>query len=328
MQEFASSRWVRPTRSAVEISPQDPLRVLLVEDDPEYGRMVERALRRGRPPFSVHREGRLDGALRRLERERYDALVIDLQLPDAVARSTLANACTLAHGLPVIVLTGTDDDGLALEAIRRGAQDYLVKQRTQALALPGSVMRAIERHRRCASLGIATAPEAQPAPAPADELQLLDHLGRALARVRRRREPLAVMVAGYADLDFLAKSFGADGTERIVSHAASRLALCVRRGDLLARLDPRRFAVVLEGRGDAQQWEQVAHGFRDVLESLETEVQDGFEVGGLRTRIGISLHPDEGGDPETLLENATSAWDRANPHGGVAFYSAAAAAAG
>src|SRR5207249_84286 len=84
-------------------------RVLLIEDDPEYGRMVERVLRRSRPPLWVHREERLDAGLDRLEHDHYDALVMDLKLPDAAGRSTLENACAQADHLPVVVLTSTDD---------------------------------------------------------------------------------------------------------------------------------------------------------------------------------------------------------------------------
>jgi CheY-like chemotaxis protein len=106
-------------------------RVLLVEDDPEYGRMVERVLRRARPPLWVHREERLAAGLDCLEHDHYDALVMDLKLPDAEGRSTLENACAQANQLPVVVLTSTDDEALALDAIRGGAEDYLVKQRAR-----------------------------------------------------------------------------------------------------------------------------------------------------------------------------------------------------
>src|SRR5206468_5852426 len=75
-------------RAPVEDTPLPPehaalaqYRVLLVEDDPEYGRMVERVLRRARPPLWVHREERLAAAHDCLEHDHYDALVMDLKLP-------------------------------------------------------------------------------------------------------------------------------------------------------------------------------------------------------------------------------------------------------
>src|SRR5262245_33298816 len=218
-------------------------RVLLVEDDPEYGRMVERVLRCARPPLWVHREERLAAGLDCLEHDHYDALVMDLKLPDAEGRSTLANACARASQLPVLVLTSTDDEDLALEAIRGGAEDYLVKQRTHALSLPGVVRRAIERHRRHS----ARPTGAGPAAAVIDRSELRDQIARALARARRRHTPVAVMVAGYADLDWLAEAFVPAAIDRLGARAAEQLALRMRSGDLLAPLDAARFAVVLEG---------------------------------------------------------------------------------
>jgi GGDEF domain-containing protein len=125
-------------------------------------------------------------------------------------------------------------------------------------------------------------------------IELLDQLARALARARRWQTPVAVMVAGYADLDWLTEAFVPSAIDRRAVRAAERLALRVRSGDVLARLDPMRFAVVLDGDADQAQ--------------------------GLEARVGISLYPDDGDDPETLLGNASVAWTVANSQNGVRFY--------
>jgi len=220
-------------------------RVLLVEDDPEYGRMVERVLRRARPPLWVHREERLAAGLHRLERDHYDALVMDLKLPDTEGRATLENACAQAKELPVVVLTSTDDEGLALDAIRGGAEDYLVKQRTHALSLPGAVLHAIARHRR----NDGRLP-AHSAPRVSDEIELERQIARAIARAHRRQTPVAVMMAAYADLDWLREAFVPAAIERLGARAVERLALRMHRGDVLAYLDATRFAVVVERDAD------------------------------------------------------------------------------
>jgi diguanylate cyclase (GGDEF)-like protein len=307
-----------PRRRGDELPGLDASRVLLVEDDAEYGRMVARVLRRATPPLWVHRENRLDAALRRLERGHYDALVVDLKLPDASGRATLEAACALAERLPVLVLTGTDDENLALEAMRAGAEDYLVKQRTHALTLPGAVSRAMERHRRRRS-GAPEAPEIEDAGL-ADEVQLLDHLQSALARATRLRRSVAVLVARYEDVDWLAEAFGREAVERILARAVRRIGGHVRRGDLLARIDGDRLAMVVEGRGEADDLRIVARELRLALGTFETELDEGVEVGGLTAAIGIALLPPEGADPETLLENASQALENASPHGGIQFY--------
>jgi len=328
-----------------------PLRVLLVEDDPEYGRMVERALRRARPPLWVHREERLDAALGRLERERYDAMLVDLTLPDGAGRSTLGCACAVANHLPVVVLTGADDDSLALDATRSGAQDYLVKQRTHALAISGAVLRAIERHRRgrhprlapvedvptatpaarragalAAGAAVPAGPVAAPPVRPAtpnDEVLLLEHLERALARARRRGESPGVLVAGFDDLDLVEGVLGREGVESMLERARLRLARCLRRSDTLARLDSRSFAVVVEGCRDTSVHRRIALKLRGALQAVGSEAAHRSRVIGLVSRVGLSTYPADGEDVETLLENADAARERAAAEDGIAFYATA-----
>ena len=86
-----------------------------------------------------------------------------------------------------------------------------------------------------------------------------------------------------------------------------------------ARLDPMRFAVVLEGDADQAQLEGIAQGLRAVMQGVEIELDYGV-VMGLEARVGISLHPDDGDDPETLLENASVAWEDAESQDGVRFH--------
>jgi GGDEF domain-containing protein len=94
----------------------------------------------------------------------------------------------------------------------------------------------------------------------------------------------------------------------------------LRSGDFLARLDRARFAVVLEGDADSAQLEGIAQGLRDVLQRVEIELDRGVVL-GLEARVGIARYPREGDDSETLLENASVAWEVADCQGGVRFYS-------
>jgi len=307
-----------PRKRADELPGLEAPRVLLVEDDVEYARIVARVLRRARPPLWVHCERRLDAALRRLERGRFDALILDLSLPDATGRATLESACVLSARLPVLVLTGTEDEHLELEAMRAGAEDYLVKQRTPAMQLPGAVMRAMERHRKHLTQADASAEAA--ADDVADEVGLLDRLEGSLARSARSGHPVAVLVARYEDVDWLEEAFGREAVDRVLARALRRVARRVRRGDLLARIDGDRLALVVEGSDDPDGLRVLARELRRAMGTFETELEDGVEVGGLVSAIGIARVPPQGADPETLIENATLALESAAPHGGIRFY--------
>jgi DNA-binding response OmpR family regulator len=128
---------------------RDPIRVLLVEDEIESARLVMRRLTYyPSAHFEVTHVPDLGTAFARLESEDFDVMVLDLCLPDAEGFDTLASACGLARHLPIVVLTGVDDDEMSLRAIRAGAQDYLIKPLTDVRPVARALLNARERHRR------------------------------------------------------------------------------------------------------------------------------------------------------------------------------------
>jgi len=138
----------------------EQLRLLLVEDDDGYARIIPRALTRSGLGFEMVRATSMDEA-RRLPREgHFDAVLLDLSLPDSEGQNTFVNMRRLVVEAPIIVLTASDDRRLALEAVKAGAQDYLVKGQVDLLSLARSIRYAVERqlnqteqNRRIARLG-------------------------------------------------------------------------------------------------------------------------------------------------------------------------------
>jgi len=130
------------------IYPDRTVRLLYVEDDPEAARLFARRLGWFRAVrFEVEQASDLQTALACLANEAYDAVLLDLSLPDGEAMSTLAAAGALARRVPIIVLTGNDDADTALLAARLGVQDYLCKNDQDGLSVGHAVLEAIERHR-------------------------------------------------------------------------------------------------------------------------------------------------------------------------------------
>jgi signal transduction histidine kinase len=76
-----------------------------------------------------------------------DIVLLDMGLPDGHGLDTVRRAHAAAPGVPMIVLTGLDDEALAAEAMKAGAQDYLIKGQIENRALPRALRHAIERHR-------------------------------------------------------------------------------------------------------------------------------------------------------------------------------------
>ena len=100
-------------------------RVLIVEDNAMDSSLIARMLRHGDGGFEVAHAERLDDAVALVKARRFDVIISDLTLPDSQGLSTFNGIQQAAVKLPVIVISGTDDEQLALAAVREGAQDYL-----------------------------------------------------------------------------------------------------------------------------------------------------------------------------------------------------------
>lgn len=120
--------------------------VLVVEDNPGDARLVELFLMEGPGrQFRVVKADRLSLGLAALESEPVDVVLLDLSLPDSFGLDTLATVKAAHPRVPVVVLTGNADEALAIEALRKGAQDYLVKGQGDGDLMRRSVRYAIER---------------------------------------------------------------------------------------------------------------------------------------------------------------------------------------
>jgi len=84
-------------------------------------------------------------AAARLDREPFDAILLDLSLPDSSGIDTVAQVNAVAPGVPIVVMTGLDDEAAAIEAVRKGAQDFLIKGRGDGLFLTRAIRYAMER---------------------------------------------------------------------------------------------------------------------------------------------------------------------------------------
>src|SRR6267378_3981690 len=101
-------------------------RLLLVEDNPADARLVREYLKEAKGEvFAVEVAGRLSAALERLAVGEFDVALVDLSLPDSHGLETFERLRTEAPRLPIIALTGLEDEELALRAIHTGAQDDL-----------------------------------------------------------------------------------------------------------------------------------------------------------------------------------------------------------
>ncbi len=124
-----------------------PLRVLLIEDNPADARMIREMLKGLRDGvLELETADRLSTGVETLARGGRDAVLLDLSLPDSRGFDTFLKVRERAGGVPIVLLTGLDDEALAVKAVQEGAQDYLIKGQVNGSLLSRALRYAIERN--------------------------------------------------------------------------------------------------------------------------------------------------------------------------------------
>ncbi len=156
-------------------------KLLLVEDNPADARIIREMLKEASPgTIELLLADRLDRGLEALRQSVPDLVLLDLGLPDSQGLATLQEACAAFPTTPFVVLTGLNDQTIASEAVRAGAQDYLVKGRINCDMLIRTVRYAVERHRFHRALLEDEARKGAVLQAALDGIISMDHEGRVL----------------------------------------------------------------------------------------------------------------------------------------------------
>ncbi len=135
-----------PSRSAAD---RQNIQILLVEDDPDDVWVMRNLLSdRWDGPFKLTHVELLSAGLERVAEAPYDIILLDLSLPDSQGLESFFTMHARAGGVPIVVLSGYNDESVAVRAVQAGAQDYLVKGQVDDNLLVRSIRYAIERTRR------------------------------------------------------------------------------------------------------------------------------------------------------------------------------------
>lgn len=233
------------------------LHVLLVEDNDDHAALVEALLEDSQAPIvTLTRAETVEAAEAELRSaaalgERFDVVLCDQQLPDSAYWETVARVVAAATGVPVVALTSIGDADVALDAVRRGATDYLVKSELTPELLRRTLRHAVERAQRAAALRDTndvlrhTLRHVRQMQAQLVEQEKLAGLGRLLAGIAHElRNPLglAVNFAEVAASEAEALRAALDGAEVSdearealagVIDASARVAWNGRRADVV-----------------------------------------------------------------------------------------------
>ncbi len=132
-------------KSKIQIPNSKIIKILLIEDNPGDARLVQEILKEVRGNFTITVAEKLGPGMKLLLSQDFDVVLLDLNLPDSHGLVTVTDLQTRFSHLPIVIMTSIDDEELAHQAVRLGAQDYLVKGNVNGELLRRTLIYAIER---------------------------------------------------------------------------------------------------------------------------------------------------------------------------------------
>ena len=284
------------------------LKILLVEDNAADARLVVELLRDCQSVVAdVRHVATIAAACEALAEAAFDAVLLDLSLPDGFGIATVRRIRATASHVPIIVLSGDGDEAVAMAAVAEGAQDYLVKSQIDDAGVLRAIRHAIGRHELMHRIAYFDALTGLP-----NRALFRDGLAQALARAGRYAERMALL---FIDLDGFKRindAYGHESGDAVLCATAGRIRESIRASDVAARYGGDEFVVMLsfiDNRHDAAI----------VAEKLRCRISAPLEIGGndvtVGASIGAAVFPDDGRDVDTLTLHADDAMYRAKRRG-------------
>jgi diguanylate cyclase (GGDEF)-like protein len=292
-----------------------PLHVLIVEDSEDDSQLLLHALKKGGFDLVYERVDSGSTMEVALARRKWDVVIADHNMPRFSALKALDLLKENGYEIPFFIVSGDIDENLAAEAMKAGAQDYVMKNNLTRLAP------AIERElrevevRRDRTRAEATV-EHQ---AHYDLLTNLpnrttfrDRLTVALAQTGRNRKMLGILFVDLDRFKTIVDTLGHTIGDKLLRGVAERLQASLEDGDTLARMGGDEFVILLSQINRADRAVRVAQRVLDAIKPPFHFDQHELHV---TMSIGITLYPYDGEDADTLLKNADSALYRAKEQG-------------
>ena len=292
----------------------------MLGDSSDDEAVVVRALERGGYLVAHERVGDPETLTAALDRQAWDIVICDYEmvaLPAAVALDLIRQRDA---DLPCIVLSGTSGEEAAVEAMRVGARDYILKNQLERLRLAvereltdASGRRAGRRaEARLSHLAYHDALTDLP-----NRLLLHDRLAQALRVANRVGSPLALLVLDLNGFKEINDTLGHHAGDRVLQCVASRIRGMLREADTVARLGGDEFAIVLP----VTDVDGALMTAQKVLHEIEQPCVIDHRALSVHASLGIACFPEQGTTAEALLQRADVAMYVAKSDGiGIAVY--------
>ncbi len=282
--------------------------VILADDDPSIRLMVRHVLES--EDFDIVEASDGLEAIKAVEKYHPALILLDAVMPGIDGFTTCQQIKDNGHtDIPVMMITGLDDDASVERAYEVGAIDFITKPIKWAVLKHRvkSVVAKVIAERKVQLLAYRDTLTNLP-----NRLLFADRLEQAVIRADRSRTSMALMLVDIDDFKLVNDSFGHDAGDKLIKAVGELISRSLRRADTIARLGGDEFAVIIEGIDSPEDAISIADNLTTILEhNVRLDDQETYTSAS----IGIAVYPDDGKDARAILKNADTAMFRAKENG-------------
>jgi diguanylate cyclase (GGDEF)-like protein len=280
-----------------------PIDLLLIEDNPGDLLLTKRMLEKAEHTcFHINQADTLSSGIKRAVQGSIDVILSDLNLPDSPRIETFFKLKLQVPEVPIVVLSGFDDEEASLKAVRDGAQDYLIKGKIDRHSLERSLLYAIER-KKAEDIIKKLAYHDSLTGLPSRTL-FNDRFNMAIADSKRNNRKTALIMLDLDHFKDINDKFGHDAGDEVLKEVSTKLTDILRQTDTVCRMGGDEFALLIPEIKAKEMVDEVA---KRILVAMGTP----FSLHEVEERItasfGIAIYPDDGLNLEALTKHADMA---------------------
>jgi two-component system, cell cycle response regulator len=288
------------------------IRVLLVEDNPgDAKRAIEMLREKEKGEIEVTHVERLSSALRRLNQESFDAIVMDQTLVDTHGLDMLDLIQAALGRLPIVVLGEKDNEAADRQMIQHGAQEVVMKDGSTAAQLTRAVRHAVERKK--AEQNLSYLAQQDPLTTLANRVLFRDRMIHAVAMAKRKKQVVGLVLCGLDRFKETVWACGQELGDLLLKEAADRLKKCLREVDTAARLGGDEFTCLMEGVNSRTDMEIIGNR---ILKAFTLPCVIEKQEVPITVSLGLVAYPLDGEEIDDLFTSAKAAMESAREAGG------------
>jgi diguanylate cyclase (GGDEF)-like protein len=280
-----------------------PIKILQIEDNPDDQLLTNRMLEKAKyTPFEINFADTLSTGIQYTTEWPVDIILLDLNLPDSLGVDTYLKLKLQVPEIPVVVLSGSEDEEMSLKAVHAGAQDYLIKGQIDSNLLVRSLRYAIER--KSAEDIIKNLAYHDSLTGLPSRTLFNDRFTMAIADSKRNDRKTAFIMLDLDQFKEINDNFGHDIGDEVLKEVSTKLTGILRQTDTVCRMGGDEFILLIPEIKAKEMVDEVA---KRIVAAMGTP----FTLHGVLERItasfGIAIYPDDGVSLETLTKHADMA---------------------